>query len=91
MVLYKINIGSWRSKKVLLQDEINNWIEQYVTHQEVLSSEIYNCNSLRKAQIVIEDFDYEEEVRKFRFMLKVSPHFKYLDEYFNLSLWGLFG
>jgi len=86
-VLYKMNMGMWRDNKDLLQDELNNWIEQYVSHQDVPFSVVYNGRPIRTARIVVEDSDYEEY--RYRFFLKISPHMKYMGEYFNLSLVGI--
>jgi type VI secretion system protein ImpC len=85
-VLYKMNMGMWRNNKDLLQDELNNWIGQYVSHQDVPFSVVYNGRPIRTARIVVEDSDYEEY--PYRFFLKISPHMKYMGEYFNLSLVG---
>lgn len=87
-VLYKMNMGMWRYNKDLLQDELNNWIGQYVSHQDVPFSVVYNGRPIRTARIVVEDFEYDERFR-YRFVLKVSPHIKYMGEYFNLSLVGI--
>jgi type VI secretion system protein ImpC len=85
-VLYKMNMGMWRDNKDLLQDELNNWIGQYVSHQDVPFSVVYNGRPIRTVRIVVEDSDDEEY--RYRFFLKTSPHMKYMGEYFNLSLVG---
>ena len=85
-VLYKMNMGMWRDNKDLLQDELNNWIGQYVSHQDIPFSVVYNGRPIRTARIVVEDSDDEEY--RYRFFLKISPHMKYMGEYFNLSLVG---
>ena len=82
-VLYKINMGMWRSNKDLLQDGLNNWILQYVADAENL------YKPLRRAQIVVEDLD--PEGYQYRFSLKIIPPFKYQGAYFELGLVGMLG
>jgi type VI secretion system protein ImpC len=81
-VLYRINLRKWRNDKELLQDELNNWIGQYVEG---------GCQRkpLRTAQIVVKDYDYDGYTPQYLFLLNVSPYMKYMGVHFNLSLLSL--
>jgi len=84
-VLQRENIGSWKNKGEL-QDELNNWIRQYVSDQENPSADVRSRRPLRKADISVEDV--EGEPGWFRVNMAVQPHFKYMGADFTLSLRG---
>jgi type VI secretion system protein ImpC len=84
-VLQRENIGSWKNKGEL-QDELNNWIRQYVSDQENPSADVRSRRPLRKADISVEDV--EGEPGWYRVNMAVQPHFKYMGADFTLSLRG---
>ncbi len=84
-VLQRENIGSWKDRGEL-QNELNNWIKQYVSDQENPSAEVRSRRPLRKANITVEDV--EGEPGWYRVAMAVQPHFKYMGADFTLSLHG---
>ena len=51
-VLQRENIGSWKNRGEL-ENELNNWIRQYVSDQENPSADVRSRRPLRKAQITV--------------------------------------
>ncbi len=84
-VLQRENIGSWKNRAEL-QDELNNWMRQYVSDQENPSADVRSRRPLRKASIEVSDVDGEPGWYKVNMM--VQPHFKYMGADFVLSLSG---
>jgi len=84
-VMQRENIGSWKSKKDL-DRELNKWISQYISDQEVTKPAVRSRKPLRKANIIVSDVKgdpgwYDVE-------LDVQPQYKYMGAYFTLSLVG---
>ncbi|MEO1200581.1 MAG: type VI secretion system contractile sheath large subunit [Pseudomonadota bacterium] len=84
-VLQRENIGSWKNRPEL-QQELNNWIRQYVSDQENPSAEVRSRRPLRRASIDVSDV--EGEPGWYRVNMSVQPHFKYMGADFTLSLKG---
>ena len=84
-VIQRENIGTWKSRGEL-EDELNNWIRQYVSDQENPSAGVRSRRPLRKAQISVSDV--AGEPGWYKVSLKVVPHFKYMGASFELSLVG---
>nr|WP_314874013.1 type VI secretion system contractile sheath large subunit [uncultured Pseudomonas sp.] len=84
-VLQREQLGSWK-ERTDLEDELNNWIRQYVADQENPSAEVRGRRPLRAAAIVVSEV--EGEPGWYRVSLNVRPHFKYMGADFTLSLVG---
>lgn len=84
-VIQRENIGTWKERGDL-ENELNQWIRQYVADQENPSSSVRSRKPLRKAHIEVSDV--EGEPGWYRVSMKVRPHFKYMGASFTLSLVG---
>ena len=84
-VIQRENIGTWKSRGEL-EDELNNWIRQYVSDQENPSEGVRSRRPLHKASIEVSDV--EGDPGWYKVKLKVVPHFKYMGSSFELSLVG---
>ena len=84
-VLQRENIGSWKNRGELEQ-ELGNWIRQYVSDQDNPSAAVRSRRPLRRAEIKVEDV--EGEPGWYRVNMAVQPHFKYMGADFTLSLRG---
>ncbi len=84
-VIQRENIGTWKDRGEL-ENELNNWIRQYVSDQETPGPGVRSRRPLRKAQIEVSDV--EGEPGWFMCSMKVQPHFKYMGASFTLSLVG---
>jgi len=84
-VIQRENIGTWKSRGEL-EDELNNWIRQYVSNQDNPSAGVRSRRPLHKAEIVVSDV--EGDPGWYKVSLKVVPHFKYMGSSFELSLVG---
>jgi type VI secretion system protein ImpC len=84
-VLQRENIGTWKDKNEI-ENELNNWIRQYIADQDSVSPGVRSRRPLRKAQITVSDV--EGDPGWYRVSLMVQPHFKYMGASFTLSLTG---
>ncbi|MBF0201968.1 MAG: type VI secretion system contractile sheath large subunit [Desulfamplus sp.] len=84
-VIQRENIGTWKERGEL-EDELNNWIRQYVSDQEKPGPGVRSRRPLRKAHITVSDV--EGDPGWYRASLKLQPHFKYMGASFELSLVG---
>lgn len=69
-----------------LERELNTWISQYVSAQDVVTAEVRRRRPLRDAQVTVSDV--EGNPGWYRVDLKVVPHIKYMGAFFTLSLVG---
>ena len=84
-VLQREQIGSWK-ERTDLERELNKWITQYVSDQDVVDPGVRGSRPLRQAQITVSDV--EGDPGWYRVDMKVRPHFKYMGSFFTLSLVG---
>jgi type VI secretion system protein ImpC len=84
-VLQRENLGSWK-ERVDLESELNKWIKQYVSDQDVVDQGTRSRRPLRQAKITVEDV--EGDPGWYKVDMKVRPHFKYMGAFFTLSLVG---
>lgn len=84
-VLQREQIGSWK-ERTDLERELNKWIGQYVSDQDVVDPGVRGRRPLRQAEITVSDV--EGDPGWYRVDLKVRPHFKYMGSFFTLSLVG---
>ncbi len=84
-VLQREQLGSWK-ERVDLERELNNWIRQYVSDQDVVDPGVRGRRPLRQAQITVSDV--EGDPGWYKVDLQVRPHFKYMGAFFTLSLVG---
>lgn len=84
-VLQREQIGSWK-ERTDLERELNQWIGQYVSDQDVVDPGVRGRRPLRQAEITVSDV--EGDPGWYRVDMKVRPHFKYMGSFFTLSLVG---
>jgi len=84
-VLQREQLGSWK-ERVDLERELNNWIRQFVSDQDVVDPAVRGRRPLRQAQITVSDV--EGDPGWYKVDLQVRPHFKYMGAFFTLSLVG---
>ena len=84
-VLQREQIGSFKERGDL-ERELNQWISQYVSAQDVVDAGTRARRPLREAKIEVSDV--EGDPGWYRVDLKVRPHFKYMGAFFSLSLVG---
>ncbi|MDZ4805694.1 MAG: type VI secretion system contractile sheath large subunit [Candidatus Eisenbacteria bacterium] len=84
-VLQREQIGSWKERSDL-ERELNKWIGQYVSDQDVIDSETRGRRPLRQAKITVTDV--EGDPGWYKVGMEVRPHFKYMGAFFTLSLVG---
>ena len=84
-VLQREQLGSFKERGDL-EKELNTWIRQYVSDQDVVDPRTRGRRPLRKAQITVSDV--EGDPGWYKVDMKVRPHFKYMGAFFTLSLVG---
>ncbi|KVP81057.1 type VI secretion protein [Burkholderia ubonensis] len=84
-VIQRENIGTWKERGDLEQ-ELNQWIRQYVVDMDSPTEGVRSRRPLRQADILVSDV--EGEPGWYRVDMKVRPHFKYMGASFTLSLVG---
>jgi type VI secretion system protein ImpC len=84
-VLQREQLGSWKERGDL-ERELNQWIGQYVSDQDVVDPGVRGRRPLRQAEITVGDVDGNPGW--YRVDMKVRPHFKYMGSFFTLSLVG---
>ncbi len=84
-VIQRENIGTWKERGDL-ENELNNWIRQYVADQDGVAASVRSRRPLRRAKITVSDV--EGDPGWYRVGMEVRPHFKYMGSYFTLSLVG---
>ncbi len=84
-VLQREQIGSWKERGDL-ERELNKWINQYVSDQDIVDAGTRGRRPLRKAAITVSDV--EGDPGWYKVDMKVRPHFKYMGAFFTLSLVG---
>ena len=84
-VLQREQIGSWK-ERADLERELNKWIAQYVSDQDVVDAATRGRRPLRKAAITVSDV--EGDPGWYKVDMQVRPHFKYMGAFFTLSLVG---
>lgn len=84
-VLQTEQLGSTKDRADL-ERELNTWISQYVSAQDVVTAEVRRRRPLRDAQVTVSDV--EGNPGWYRVDLKVVPHIKYMGAFFTLSLVG---
>jgi type VI secretion system protein ImpC len=84
-VLQREQIGSWKERSDL-ERELNKWIGQYVSDQDIVDAGTRGRRPLRQARITVSDV--EGDPGWYRVNMEVRPHFKYMGAFFTLSLVG---
>jgi type VI secretion system protein ImpC len=84
-VLQREQIGSWKERGDL-ERELNKWIGQYVSDQDIVDAATRGRRPLRQAKIVVSDV--EGDPGWYKVDMQVRPHFKYMGAFFTLSLVG---
>ena len=82
-VIQRENIGSTKNK-VVLQNELNNWIKSLVTEMNDPGPELISTHPLKAAEVVVNEI--EDNPGFFRVNLSVMPHFQIEGIDINLSL-----
>jgi type VI secretion system protein ImpC len=84
-VLQREQIGTWK-ERADLENELNDWINQYVADQDVVSPAIRSRRPLRQARIIVTEVP--GNAGWYKVDMQVRPHFKYMGAFFTLSLVG---
>jgi type VI secretion system protein ImpC len=84
-VIQREHIGTWKERSDL-ENELNNWIRQYVADMDNPGEGVRSRRPLRQAEIKVSDVDGDPGW--YRVSLMVRPHFKYMGASFTLSLVG---
>jgi len=84
-VIQRENLGTDKDK-VTLDNELNKWIRQFVSDQDVAQPGVRARKPLRQAKITVEDVP--GEAGWYKIDMKIVPHFKYMGAFFTLSLVG---
>ena len=84
-VLQREQIGTWK-ERADLEHELNEWINQYVADQDVVSPAVRSRRPLRQARIIVTDVP--GNAGWYKVDMQVRPHFKYMGAFFTLSLVG---
>jgi type VI secretion system protein ImpC len=82
-VIQRENIGSTKNK-VVLQNELNNWIKGLVTEMNDPGPELISTHPLKAAEVTVNEID--DNPGFFRVSLSVQPHFQIEGIDINLSL-----
>jgi type VI secretion system protein ImpC len=82
-VIQRENIGSTKNK-VVLENELNNWIKGLVTEMNDPGPELISTHPLKAAQVSVNEI--EDNPGFFRVNLSVMPHFQIEGIDINLSL-----
>jgi len=84
-VIQREQIGTFKERDDLEQ-ELNDWIRQYVSDMDSPMPGVRSRRPLRQAEVAVEEVP--GEAGWYRVSLKVRPHFKYLGAHFTLALVG---
>ena len=82
-VIQRENIGSTKNK-VVLQNELNNWITGLVTEMNDPGPELISTHPLKAAEVTVNEI--EDNPGFYRVILSVMPHFQIEGIDINLSL-----
>jgi len=84
-VLQREQIGTWK-ERLDLEQELNNWLGQFVSDVEVASANVRARRPLRKAKVVVSEVP--GNAGWYRVDLQIRPHLKYMGASFSLTLVG---
>ena len=84
-VLQREQIGTWK-ERMDLENELNNWLGQFVADMEVASAAVRARKPLRRAKVTVSDVP--GNAGWYRVDLQVRPHLKYMGASFALTLVG---
>ncbi|GHU06070.1 type VI secretion protein [Betaproteobacteria bacterium] len=84
-VLQRENVGAWKTRLVLEQ-ELNKWINQYVTEMDNPDPSTRSRRPLRMAEVKVDDIS--DNPSWYRITIRARPHFKFMGANFTLSLTG---
>ena len=84
-VLQREQIGTWKERQDL-ENELNNWLGQFVADMEVASAAVRARKPLRRAKVTVSDVP--GTAGWYRVDLQVRPHLKYMGASFALTLVG---
>ena len=84
-VMQRENIGSWKEQSDL-ERELNKWINQFVSQQEVVSASVRARRPLKSAKITVSEV--AGNAGWYKIDLLIRPHFKFMGTVFQLGLVG---
>lgn len=84
-VLQREQIGTWK-ERLDLEQELNNWLGQFVSDVEVASASVRARRPLRQARVTVSEVD--GNAGWYRVDLQIRPHLKYMGASFALTLVG---
>ncbi|MBK8256417.1 MAG: type VI secretion system contractile sheath large subunit [Polyangiaceae bacterium] len=84
-VMQREQIGTWK-ERLDLEQELNNWLGQFVSDVEVASASVRARRPLRRAKVTVSEVP--GNAGWYRVDLQVRPHLKYMGASFSLNLAG---
>ncbi|HSO00689.1 MAG TPA: type VI secretion system contractile sheath large subunit, partial [Candidatus Nanopelagicales bacterium] len=84
-VMQREQIGTWKERQDLEQ-ELNAWLNQYVSDMDVVSPAVRARRPLRRARIKVSEV--AGNAGWYRVDMEVRPHLKYMGAMFSLNLVG---
>jgi type VI secretion system protein ImpC len=84
-VMQREQIGTWK-ERMDLEQELNAWLNQFVSDMDVVTPAIRARRPLRKARVRVSEV--AGNAGWYRVELEVRPHLKYMGAYFTLNLVG---
>ena len=84
-MMQREHIGSW-SKATEIEQELNNWIRQYVTDMDNPTESVRIRRPLRQAKVTISEV--EGKADWYMISLTIIPHLKYMGAQFTLNETG---
>lgn len=84
-IMQRENIGSWTNRREIDQ-ELNNWLRQYVSDMDNPAPGVRSRRPLRKAEIKVREVEGKQDWYLTR--IEITPHLKFMGNTFSLSETG---
>jgi len=84
-IMQRENIGSWTNRREIDQ-ELNNWLRQYVSDMDNPAPGVRARRPLRKAEIKVREVEGKHDWYLTR--IEITPHLKFMGNTFSLSETG---
>ncbi|NNE63468.1 MAG: type VI secretion system contractile sheath large subunit [Gammaproteobacteria bacterium] len=81
-IMQRENIGSWTNRREIDQ-ELNNWLRQYVSDMDNPAPGVRSRRPLRKAEIKVREVEGKHDWYLTR--IEITPHLKFMGKTFSLS------
>lgn len=81
-IMQRENIGSWTNRREIDQ-ELNNWLRQYVSDMDNPAPGVRSRRPLRKAELKVREVEGKHDWYLTR--IEITPHLKFMGNTFSLS------